>query len=210
MKYTHLLWDFNGTLYADMQAGIDSVNLMLAERGLPIIESLERYREIFDFPIKTYYQGLGFDFEKEPYEVLAPLWVELYNEHSKSSTLSCGVVDALEKVSTLGVHQIILSASEKNMLIGQLKMLEVYDYFEDVIGLDNIHAESKLHLAKQWRENHPSASVLYVGDTVHDADTARILGADCLLYTGGHQSREKLAKCGYPLIDSIVEILEYL
>ena len=63
-KYTHLMWDFNGTIFDDAQAGIDAVNKMLSERGLPIIESREKYKEIFDFPIEDYYKGLGFDFDR--------------------------------------------------------------------------------------------------------------------------------------------------
>ena len=87
--------------------------------------------------------------------------------------------------------------------------LGVSDCFDEVIGLDNIHAESKLHLAKKWRESNPEARILYVGDTVHDAENARILGADCLLFTGGHQSRRRLAKCGFPMIDNIREIAKH-
>ena len=75
MKYTHLMWDFNGTIFDDADAGIDAVNKMLKERGLEPIPSRERYKQIFDFPIEEYYSSLGFDFEREPYEVLAPVWV---------------------------------------------------------------------------------------------------------------------------------------
>ena len=210
MKYTHLFWDFNGTLFADMQAGVNSVNMMLSERSLPIIESLEVYRQIFDFPIREYYRGLGFDFDKEPYEVLAPIWVELYNKNSLSCQLTDGVTETLKKVESMGVRQVVFSATEKNMLCGQLEQLGIIDYFEEIIGLENIHAESKLHLAKRWREEHPEAAVLYVGDTVHDAESARLLSADCLLYAGGHQSRERLARCGFDIIDRIPDLIAYL
>lgn len=210
MKYTHLFWDFNGTILSDMQAGMDSTNQMLAERGLPIIDGLDRYREIFDFPIKEYYRGLGFDFEKEPYEVLAPLWVGLYNEKSKSATLVDGVAETLERVKRIGLLQVVFSATEREMLLRQLKELNVTDYFDEIIGLDNIHAESKLHLAKRWREEHPEAKILYVGDTVHDAENARVLEADCLLFCGGHQSRRRLEGCGCPIIERIEEIARLL
>lgn len=210
VKYTHLFWDFNGTIFADMQAGLDSTNEMLRDRGLSEIAGLNSYRELFDFPIKDYYLKIGFDFEKEPYEVLAPIWVDLYNEKSKDATLVHGVREALERVKTLGVAQVVFSATEKNMLVRQLSELEVLEYFDEIIGLDNIHAESKLHLAKRWREEHPEARILYVGDTLHDAENAKILGADCLLFTGGHQSRNRLASTGCPMIDSIEDIFEYI
>lgn len=210
MKYTHLFWDFNGTILSDMQAGMDSTNQMLEERGLPMIDGLEQYREIFDFPIKEYYRELGFDFEREPYEVLAPIWVGLYNEKSKSSTLVDGMSETLEEVRAFGLLQVVFSATEREMLLRQLKELEITEYFDEIIGLENIHAETKLHLAKRWREEHPEAKILYVGDTVHDAESARVLEADCLLFCGGHQSRKRLESCGYPIIERIEEIIQYL
>ena len=208
MKYTHLFWDFNGTIIADMQAGLDSTNQMLRERSLPEIDGLAAYREIFDFPIKEYYRRLGFDFEREPYEYLAPIWVDIYNEKSRGAVTVDGVKETLENVRALGISQVVFSATEKEMLVRQLSELGVIGYFDEIIGLDNIHAESKLHLARKWRDAHPDAKILYVGDTVHDAENAKVLEADCLLFTGGHQSRRRLEGCGYKLINDIREIID--
>lgn len=210
MKYTHLFWDFNGTIFADMIAGMDSTNQMLSERGMREIADLDEYREVFDFPIKEYYRALGFDFEVEPYEVLAPLWVDIYNERSKESSVVEGVLPTSKKVRELGMCQVVFSATEREMLLRQMGELGIRECFDEVIGLDNIHAESKLHLAKRWREANPDAKILYVGDTLHDAENAKALGADCLLFTGGHQSRNRLSKTGCTLIDNIEQILEYV
>lgn len=193
-----------------MQAGIDSVNRMLGERGLPIIPNMETYRELFDFPIKEYYRKLGFDFDKEPYEVLAPIWVELYLENCCSAGIVDGVDIVVKAVANTEMKQVILSACEKNMLCDQLEDLGVIEYFDEIIGLDDIHAASKLHLAQSWREKNPEAKMLFVGDTIHDAETAEVLGADCLLFTGGHQSKARLLTTGCETIDSIVEILDYI
>ena len=210
MKYTHLFWDFNGTIFSDMQAGIDAVNRMLGERGLPIISDMEAYREIFDFPIKEYYRKLGFDFDKEPYEVLAPIWVELYLENCCSAGIVDGVDTVVKAVAKTETKQVILSACEKNMLCDQLAELGVIEYFDEIIGLDDIHAAGKLHLAREWRDKNPEAKILFVGDTTHDAETAEVLGADCLLFTGGHQSKERLLTTGCETIDGIVEILDHI
>ncbi len=210
MKYTHLMWDFNGTIFDDADAGISAVNKMLSDRELPIIPSRERYKQIFDFPIEDYYRSLGFDFEKEPYEVLAPIWVELYNQNAERAGLCDKVAETMEKVRLLGIEQSVLSACELGMLKGYLKKLGVDGYLSEIMGLDNIHARSKLALAFAWIEKNKGARVLMIGDTTHDFETAIALGADCVLYSGGHQSREKLEKCGCPVIDSISEIIEYL
>lgn len=210
MKYTHLFWDFNGTVYDDVQAGMDSTNIMLEERGLPKIAGVEEYREVFDFPIKEYYKRLGFDFSIEPYEVLAPLWVDIYNEKTKNAETMDGVRETILKVRELGVLQVAFSATEVAMLKRQLTELGIIGFFDEIIGLDNIHAESKLHLAAKWREGHPEAKILYVGDTIHDVENAKVLGADCLLFAGGHQSRRRLEACGCPVIERIEEIIDYL
>lgn len=193
-----------------MQAGIDGVNKMLADRGLPVIPDMEAYREIFDFPIKEYYGKLGFDFEKEPYEVLAPIWVELYLKNCCDAGIVDGVDTVVKAVADTEMKQVILSACEKNMLCDQLSELGIIEYFDEIIGLDDIHAAGKLHLAQAWREKNPDAKILFVGDTMHDAETARVLGADCLLFTGGHQSKARLLTTGCETIDGIVEILDYI
>ena len=210
MKYTHLMWDFNGTIFDDAEAGIKSVNKMLCERGLAPIPSKERYQEIFDFPIEDYYRSLGFDFDKEPYEVLAPIWVDLYNMNAENAGVCEGVKETMEEVKALGIEQSVLSACEFGMLTRYLKKLGVDGYLTEVMGLDNIHARSKLALAHEWIKNNPGARVLMIGDTTHDFETAEALGADCVLYAGGHQSRAKLEKCGCPVIDHIREIVDYL
>jgi phosphoglycolate phosphatase len=210
MKYTHIIWDFNGTIMDDVRAGIDNVNTMLAERGLATIDTVERYREIFDFPIEDYYRSLGFDFEREPYEVLAPIWVALYEINSKQSPLTPCLAETLAEVKRLGVEQIVLSACEINMLRRNLESYGVLEHFSEVIGLDNIHARSKLHLAKQWRAEHPEARALMIGDTTHEFEVARVMDVDCVLYSGGHQSRRKLSSCQCPIIDNISDLLKFL
>ena len=65
---TRILWDWNGTLLDDTEISRGVLNGLLSRRGLPTV-SLERYREIFTFPIIDYYRKAGFDFSVEPYEV---------------------------------------------------------------------------------------------------------------------------------------------
>ena len=207
MKYTDIIWDFNGTIIDDVEAGILSVNKMLAERGLPTIDSKEAYHSVFRFPIIEYYRSLGFDFEREPYEVLAPIWVELYKENSTHSPMQEGVCEAIEFFESMGLRQHILSASELCLLCDQLRAFGIYEKFDSVTGLDNIHAHSKTALALEWRAKNPDAVALFIGDTEHDADTAKALGADCALIPFGHQSLKTLKKCEEALIFDSLEAL---
>lgn len=213
MKYTYCIWDFNGTIFDDVGASISAVNTLLAERGLKTLDSKDKYQEVFDFPIIDYYRRIGFDFDKEPYEVIAPLWVDLYLENSKKSGLFGDVISSLDFFEARGIKQSVLSASEKNMLTGQLRDLGIYDRFEEIMGIDNIYAESKIALAKDWKHRHEGERALFIGDTTHDYETAEVLGADCYLISAGHQPEYKLRAAGenvkiFPSLSALVEYLK--
>lgn len=203
-----VVWDFNGTILDDVDAGIDAVNELLCERGLAPIPSREAYQESFGFPIRDYYARIGFDFSVHPYEVLAPLWVEKYLRFVKQAQPFFDVRATLSELSRRGVRQIILSATEREMLEGQLRDLGIFEVFEEVLGLDNIHAASKTSLAIEWRRQHPAERVLLIGDTDHDVETARAMGIECVLVARGHQSRARLERLGVPVVANLAEVLE--
>ena len=64
MKYKHIIWDWNGTLLNDLTLCVDLLNVSLEKRKLPEMTE-EKYRKKFLFPIKTFYESIGFDFSKE-------------------------------------------------------------------------------------------------------------------------------------------------
>ena len=205
--------NFNGTIFDDIGASIAAVNTLLAERGIKTLDSKEEYHKVFDFPIIDYYRKIGFDFDKEPYEVVAPLWVALYLENSKNAGLFEDVIPTLDFFDKMGVKQSVLSASERNMLTGQLRELGIYDRFEEIMGIDNIYAESKLALASAWKERHAGERVMFIGDTTHDYETAELLGADCYLISAGHQPAHKLMAAGdnvkvFPNLSALIEYLK--
>lgn len=209
--YTHLVWDFNGTILDDIQLGIDCVNVMLKKRSLPTLDSVEAYRAIMRFPVIDYYKDLGFNMEEEDYyQILAPEWVAMYLAGEPNCGMMDGVMEVLEAAKAAGVKQMVISATKTDQLLSQLDRLGIRGYFDEILGLDNFYAASKTALAEAWRKEHPEAVVLSVGDTDHDGDLADVLGADCLLYTGGHQSKERLMTRNKTLIDHIGEIKEYL
>ena len=211
VTHTHLIWDFNGTILDDMEHGIRCTNTMLAARGLPVIPSVEAYREIFGFPIDEYYRRMGFDFEKTPYAVLAPEWMDYYFEYSKDSTVYPDIPEVLDALHEREMEQWILSATEVNMLRGQLENLGILSRFDGILGLDNIHARSKKDIGVAWKNANPDIRALMIGDTDHDAEVAEAMGIDCVLVAAGHQSRERLEKCNcIAVVDTVKDILKLM
>ena len=206
MKPT-VIWDFNGTILDDVGIGIDSINTLLARRSLPLIADRAAYHALFRFPIIDYYADLGLDVGD--YDALAHEWVEQYMSRLSMAPLREGILQALDALRAAGYRQIILSATEQNQLNGQVDGLGIADYFEELLGTGDIYAASKIDRALVWRREHREELIL-IGDTDHDADTAKVLGARCVLLSGGHQSRERLEQLGCRVIEHPMQLLALL
>ena len=181
--------------------------MLLAKRGMRILKNVEEYRAVFGFPIIDYYRRLGFDFEKESYDVLANEWASYYDAFCCESPLCDGVYNVIKIFKEQGKKQIILSMAEKGRLFLWLKRLGLFEYFDEIIGLDNIYAESKIGLARKWFESNNEKNSVIIGDTEHDFAVAKELGVDCILVCGGHQNRKTLEKCDVPVLNSVKELL---
>ena len=206
----YVIWDFNGTIIDDVQTGIKSINVLLSRRGLPTLSGVEEYHAHFGFPIIEYYRGLGFDFEKEPFSQIAPEWVEQYNRFVVEAGLCEGVRESIDRLEKCGIKQIVLSATEQDMLEGQLDSLGLTGRFEEVLGMDNIEAHTKLPAGLRWMERVKPRHAVMIGDTAHDCEVARAIGAGCVLVAAGHQSRATLEKCGIPVFDKLTDAVEYV
>ncbi len=209
--YTHIIWDFNGTLLDDVPACRRAANRLLEAHGLRRLSSVEEYRGIFGFPIIDYYRRMGFDFERTPYSELAVEWVAYYLEECADAAVFPEIPSVLEAIRERGICQLILSATERGMLCRQVEGLGIAHYFDELLGLSNIHARSKEAIGLAWREANTGARILMIGDTDHDFDVARAMGADCILLTTGHQSRERLVRTGAPVVlENAAACLQYL
>ena len=211
MKYKYIIWDFNGTIIDDVEVGIKSVNPLLAARGLKTIDSLEEYQAAFTFPIKEYYKNLGFDFDAEPYEVIAHEWVANYEALTGEIQLVRGVREIIDALDVAGACQMILSASEGTLLARQLAGFGLEDKFDKILSLDNIYAHSKVDIAKEFFKTVDNKSeYLMIGDTEHDAEVARAVGIDAVLVACGHMSPERLEKTGFPVYREMRELMKSL
>ncbi|MBQ7172243.1 MAG: HAD family hydrolase [Clostridia bacterium] len=204
---SRVVWDFNGTILDDVQTGINAVNLLLTRRGKPPITDLAYYKEVFGFPIRDYYARVGFDFERESFDDVAPEWVREYLRLERDAPLCPTVYDALDLIRSAGIPQYLISATEQNMLLDQLARRGLTKYFEEIHGLDNIHANSKEALFGAFLAGREGRTVCF-GDTEHDCFCARRNGAEVILIAAGHQSKEKLMKTDAPVVDRAIQAAE--
>ena len=203
-----IFWDWNGTLMDDVEYTRSCLNWLLEEYGYPQRFDLAAYREVFGFPIEEYYIRAGFDFARHPYPVLAQRFIDRYNAGVGSCPVSAHAADTLTQLSQRGWKQAVLSASRRDYLIEQVAERGLQGFFTELLGLADIYGKSKVQLGTDFLQQSgidPAACVM-VGDTTHDAEVAAAIGATCVLYTGGHQSRHRLEAVCPHVIDSLSEL----
>ena len=211
-KYTHVIWDWNGTLLDDAEWCLSCINTLLKARSLQPIADLRAYRDVFGFPVKDYYHRAGFNFDKEPFEIPAAEFIDLYHSDNSRFRLFNGAAEVLAAVNRMGLQQAILSASELSNLRSQICLFDIERYLDDIIGISNIYAESKVTAGQEYvaRKGLDSSNTVLVGDTAHDHEVAQALGVHCILIANGHQHREVLLKCGVPVLGCITDIPEFI
>ena len=121
-------------------------------------------------------------------------------------------MEVLSILKAKGLKLYIVSASEINLLNDQLKLYNIYHYFDGVSGLDNINASSKIESAKRFVEklHLDKEETIFVGDTLHDGEVGDVLGVKTILLSIGHQSRERLLKSNKQVCSSFKDLLEFL
>lgn len=187
-----IIWDWNGTLLNDVEACVEAMNVMLAKRAMDVL-SIEKYQRIFTFPVQNYYKTLGFDFKKDSFEDLSIEYIHLYKSLSLKSPLQKGAIEILELFKQKAYMQVIISASEQKALEKQVAERHISEYFDSLIGLDNIHAHSKLHNALSYvnKIKISPQNICFIGDTYHDYEVAKAIGCKCILLDSGHMELSK-------------------
>lgn len=202
-----IVWDWNGTLLDDREICIQSMNRLLQDRELPLL-TREHYLKVFNFPVKDYYQALGFDFEQEPFDVPALQFMDNYHQLLPKAFLFDEVKATLAYLKERGYTQMVLSAMEQKSLVLSIRNLGIYDYFEAVAGIEDHFAHGKIYRGKMLFEKLglSSKNCLLIGDTLHDEEVASELGCSCVLVANGHQSKERLMINGNVVVSTLKEL----
>jgi phosphoglycolate phosphatase len=203
-----VIWDWNGTLLNDLDFCVSTINMLLKKRDLPVLNN-ESYKEVFSFPVKDYYQLIGFDFGKEDFSIPAREFIDLYDSGVKSCVLHNSAVEVLTHFKDLGIRQFVLSAMKQNMLERTLKQQNIFHFFEGVAGLNDHYATSKIQRGEQLISEFKieKSNSWIIGDTIHDFEVAESLGIRCVLIADGHQSEERLKTTDAKLVASLKNLM---
>lgn len=208
MKYSCIIWDWNGTLADDLEASLRSVNDTLMRRNMPTI-NLAQYHSYIDTPIIRFYEHL-FDLNEVPMSVLSEEFHSGYQKYFQG--LQTGAAELLEELRQEGTIQVILTSSNQELIEADVKKLGVRQYFDALLGADDFQAASKVQRGVHWIKSHHHApeTMVMVGDSLHDFEVAQAMGTNCILFSGGHQAEKDLKTTGVPVVQNFKELRELL
>lgn len=202
-----VVWDWNGTLLDDLHHSVAVMNNLLAADGLQVL-TVERYHQLFGFPVRDYYESLGFDLSSGRWNRLAASFIERYNAGVHICDLHRGARSTLETLRERGIGSSILTAARQDSVEALLSHLGVRHLIDDVVGLGDHYAASKEAAGLDWLTRvdlDPEQAVL-VGDTLHDFEVSQAMGVKCILVTFGHQPLDRLRACKCPIATSYDEV----
>ncbi|MFI9468706.1 HAD family hydrolase [Streptomyces sp. NPDC052492] len=205
----HIVWDWNGTLFHDVDAVIGATNAAFAELGLAPI-TLERYRELYCVPVPKFYERL---MGRLPSETEWELMDAVFHRHYTDRRVRCGLADGVEDLlrtwASAGRSQSILSMYGHDDLVPLVRDFGIASHFIRVDGRTGPSGGSKAehmvrHLSALGDVVDPRRTVV-IGDAADDALAARHVGARAVLYTGGSHGRASLEAVGVPVVDTLSE-----
>ena len=205
-----VMWDWNGTLIADVPHVVRVNNLVLKAHGYHV-GTEEEYRGMFRFPVRDYY--LDYGVSEEDFPVIAREWNERYVAGFAEVPLAPHVPETVKRFQAAGFRQVILSASQIDQLREQVaRFPELDGVFDEVLGISDVYASSKVQMAKDYlaRSGIDPTDAVFIGDTSHDAEVAEAMGVRCLLISGGHQNDDVLRKTGATVLPSLTDAVKLL
>ena len=207
----HIIWDFNGTLLADAQLGVDCDNYVFDTLGLKRI-TLSDYRAHMTMPVRDFYTSLGVDLNVYKYETISRLWLDRFNQHAVSVGLVPGAMESIIRLKEKGFTQSILSASYEKSLMEQCEGLGLAAHMQMISGLGDESAQKKTDIGRAQLEQLGlcGADCVLVGDMVADSELSDVLGTHCVLVPWGHNSEERLQKTGKLVARSFEELEQIL
>ncbi|MER5480515.1 HAD family hydrolase [Streptomyces sp. NPDC002734] len=206
----HIVWDWNGTLFHDLDATIAATNAAFTEVGLAPI-TLEQYRTLYRVPVPRFYERLmGRMPTQREWEVMDGLFHHHYKAHVTACDLTEGARELLHGWHAAGRSQSILSMHGHDELVPLVREFGIEPHFLRVDGRDGPSGGTKAehmvrHLAALDSHGVRPDTTVVIGDALDDALAARSAGAGAVLYTGGSHSRASLEEAGVPVVDSLTE-----
>jgi phosphoglycolate phosphatase len=189
MRYTFVLWDFDGTLADSFSCMVAAYNTLAARRGLRPIDDPEAARGLTPLALL---RTLGIPLVSVP-SLLAGVLAAVRRD-MPGVRLFPGLPEALAVFGRAGCRMSVLSSNSRENILACLRANSVAGHFEAVVGYRRIFGKGEGIRRFLRRRAAAGERAVYVGDEVRDIVAARKAGIDVAAVTWGYNMRELLAE----------------
>lgn len=213
MKYTTILFDLDGTLLYTLEDLADSINHTLTEYNQPTL-TLEQVRNYVGNGLRKLAERAlpeGNDYDK--FEEFFKDFVSYYNTHNLIKTKPYdGIMETTKRLNEANIKMAIVTNKGQTASDSLIK-----DFFAPnitvVIGDNGIHKRKPdpepINIALEELGVTDKSSVLYVGDSEVDGQTAENSGIDYVLCTYGFRDMDVLSQFKpVAFIDNISKLID--
>ena len=208
----HLIWDWNGTLFADLHIVVTSVNSSLEAVGSDRRIDADGYRDHYRRPVRGFYEAL---LERSVGDAEWELINQRFHDTYHGLLTSAGPADdahaAADLAAARGLSQSILSMWSHDMLVPTVTGLGLDAHMRVVRGADRAGGDRKEALLRFHLDEldiSPAKPVVMVGDTFDDAHAAAEASIGMIYYDGGSHHRVALDATGMPVAETLLEAVE--
>ena len=182
----NVLLDWSGTLADDLAAVLEATNLIFAEHGRDPL-TLDEFRQHFRLPFSGFYADL---LPEATTEGLEALYEKFFLGLNDRIDLLPGALDFLKFCNATGRRTFLLSTIKTSHIKIQAGRLDVEKYFE-VAYTEIMDKREKIREILDIHSLDPKET-MFVGDMVHDIETARHGGVLDVAVLSGFDRIEKL------------------
>jgi phosphoglycolate phosphatase-like HAD superfamily hydrolase len=207
----HIIWDWNGTLFHDIDAVVGATNEIFRPYSLPPLTA-DAFRAVYTRPIWVAYERLlGRPLNEGEWELLD----DGFHEHYFARSAACGLAaDALAALTGWTGTQSLCSMAPHIHLVPMVESFGISRHFTRIDGLVGLTGgEKAVHMTRHIEHLEAIGvdphEILVIGDSVDDGLAAEHVGARAVLYTGGMTTRADLEATGLPVVDTLAEALKH-
>lgn len=211
-RFTHLIFDFDGTIADTTHIIIATMQSTMREMNLAV-STPDAIRQVIGLPLKDCFSHIYCGMSDEEAQECASTYCRLFdiNKHRFTPSLFPHVAESLHTLRSSGISMSIASSRSHASLEELLEMLDVRQHFAVVVGVDNVDKakpdpEAILYILKSMHIN--ACDALMVGDMPVDIAMGQNADVKTCAVTYGNSPREDLKK-SHPdhLIDDFCQLL---
>lgn len=211
MEYKYIFFDFDGTLVNTVEGTAASAKYALEQFSINT-DNIENLGKIFcGPPLRESFSK----FELSEDDIKSAITV--YKKYQAENTIELskiydGIKDLLENLKNLGKSLNVVTLKSKETTINILKYLDIYKYFDNVIGMcDEFPNQNKKEMLKYVTDRIDSDKAIMIGDRKSDIEAGNYCKIDTLAVLYGMDSYDTLSIANPTFFaDSSNEIFEII